>query len=123
MGIYSVQQTLFDCMSFMREFGEDGRSWQIAILGDNFVTHTREADETGCVWLCRQMVSVRAAQTVSDLMSRRFQVKALGRTGPITLRVHLFFLNHAEMLDRQKFIRHGREQGSYNPDLDHREKG
>lgn len=75
--IYSVQQVLFDCMSYMREFEERGELWRIGSVGSAETPLVIDLKSRFDVWIHRKMVSSVAAQTVCKRMSYRLSVAAL----------------------------------------------
>ena len=66
--MYSVQQLLFDSMSYIKEFRQTNASWHVAVTGADLGGQELAFD----VWLHRPALSQRAAETVAARLRNRF---------------------------------------------------
>jgi hypothetical protein len=71
--MYSVQQLLFDSMSYIKEFQPNGTSWHVAVIGPELAGLALDYD----IWLHRPALSRRAAETVAVRLRNRFCVQPL----------------------------------------------
>jgi hypothetical protein len=82
--VYSVQQLLFDCTSYLKEFEQKDRLWYIgAVSQGSPVAGGYDA------WVCRPALSRRAALTVVERLHRRHH---LCRLAPVELAGRYVFL-------------------------------
>jgi hypothetical protein len=71
--VYSVQQLLFDSMSYIKEFGRSGADWHVAVTSADLCGRELGYE----VWLHRPALSQRAAETVAACLRSRFGVQPL----------------------------------------------
>ena len=73
VSIYSVQQLLFDSMSYIEEYRQTDASWHVAVMGADLGERELAYD----VWLHRPALSQRAAETVAARLQNRFGVQPI----------------------------------------------
>ena len=76
---FSIQQIKFEFLSYLKEFGGNGRDWFIGCAeappeDDDLGATTHVPDEA--IWIRKPALSARAARMVRDHMVSRHQVQA-----------------------------------------------
>jgi hypothetical protein len=76
--MYSVQQLLFDAMSYLKEFGAEGTAWRVAAVSPDLAGMEAQYE----VWLHRPALSQRAVETVVARLTYRFGLQPLAPAPP-----------------------------------------
>jgi len=66
---YSVQQLLFDCASYLKEFEQTDRLWDVGAVSQG---HAVAGGYD--VWVCRPALSPRAALAVVERLHHRYHL-------------------------------------------------
>ncbi len=82
--MYSVQQLLFDCASYLKEFEQRDGLWDVGA-----VSQGPPVAASYDVWVCRPALSRRAALAVVEKLHRRYH---LCRLAPAELPGRYIFL-------------------------------
>ncbi|WP_313054659.1 hypothetical protein [Pseudomonas lopnurensis] len=74
--VYSVQQIKFEFLSYIREFNSSGDGWFVGVCGDaeQALFDSRSVDRDKDIWLWKPALSAKAAGTVLDYFTQRFNV-------------------------------------------------
>ncbi|MBZ9772461.1 hypothetical protein [Mesorhizobium sp. CO1-1-8] len=80
--MYSVQQLLFDCMGYLKEFSAEKAVWQIGAIGPDNPAHDQNRSRYD-VWLHRPALSPKAAQNVERRLVARFGLSPIEPKMPL----------------------------------------